>query len=136
VRIKPLLFLIALSACAHEAPKSTGCADGDMPAVRTELFLGRSINSGGEVSERAFADFLAQSVTPLFPDGFSILNGTGQYLSPGTAAPIREKSKILLIVAPDDEATKGKIASIAEDYKRRFAQEAVGLVRIPACAKF
>jgi hypothetical protein len=136
VRIKPLFFLLALGACAHDAPKGFMCAAGEMRALRAEIFLGRSIKTGGEVSERDFADFLAKSVTPLFPDGFSVFDGRGQYLSGGTTKPIREKSKLLLIVAPDNETTAGKIGVIAEAYKRRFAQDSVGIVRVPACSKF
>src|SRR5262245_20410541 len=41
---------------------------------RTELYFGRSIPGGGQVSDNEWEKFLADVVTPRFPDGFTILN--------------------------------------------------------------
>ena len=47
---------------------------------------------------------------PKFPDGFTVIEGTGQW--------------------------KGRSGVVAGEYKRRFRQEAVLRERSPACARF
>src|SRR5437016_3726037 len=46
---------------------------------RTELYFGRSIPGGGEVSAAEWQRFLADVVTPRFPNGFTIVDAAGQY---------------------------------------------------------
>src|SRR5690242_1095796 len=46
---------------------------------RTELYMGRSIPGGGTVGDEDWERFLSDVVTPLFPDGFTVLTGRGQY---------------------------------------------------------
>jgi Protein of unknown function (DUF3574) len=45
---------------------------------RTELFFGRNSPSG-EISEQDFQGFLDKVVTPLFPDGLTVVDGRGQF---------------------------------------------------------
>jgi hypothetical protein len=95
-----------------------------------ELLLGRNITGRGEISGKVFLDFVTKTVVPAFPSGFSVLDADGYY---GT---IRERSKIIKIVAPDTPETAARIAQIAANYKTRFAQESVGILRQPVCASF
>ncbi|MBM3485649.1 MAG: DUF3574 domain-containing protein [Alphaproteobacteria bacterium] len=120
-----LAVTLALSACASA------------PACRTQtaLFLGSAIGSAGEsVSETDWECFLADAVVARFPDGFTVLEATGVYRQRADGALIRERTRILLFVHPDDEGTGAAIAAIAEDYKRRFRQESV--LKVEQCASF
>jgi hypothetical protein len=118
-----LAATVALGGCAPAAP----CRN------YTQLFLGLAIGDGqGEVSEPEFRAFLAEAVTPRFPDGFTVIDAIGQYRQQSTQTIIREKSRVLVLVRPDDAATDAAIAAIIADYKQRFHQEAV--LRLDSCA--
>lgn len=93
---------------------------------RTELYMGMSIPGGGLVSEEAWEKFLSEVVTPLFPDGFSVLDGRGQYReASGTIA--KEPSHVLVFLyrKSDRKAASVKIEKIRGEYKKRFSQESV-----------
>src|SRR5688572_4221685 len=93
---------------------------------RTEIYLGMSIPGGGTVSDAAWETFLNDVVTPLFPDGFTVLAGHGQYReASGTIA--KEPSHVLVFLYRKSErrAASAKIERIRSEYKKRFAQESV-----------
>jgi hypothetical protein len=112
------------------------CAPGETPMASYQLLLGRTIPSGGRVSEAAFRTFVEASVVPAFPAGFTVSDAEGHYRHRDAKDPIREPSKILTIITPDLPETGTRIAAIAADYKARFEQESVGIIRHPACASF
>lgn len=96
-------------------------------AVQTNLYFGLALSSGGEASEAAWSAFLAEEVTPRFPDGFTVIDAYGQWRDPSLAdAPIiREKTKLLLIVRPGTAEADEAIEEIKTLYKRRFEQKSV-----------
>ena len=49
-----------------------------------ELFFGRSIAGRGPLSDAEWAGFAAEVVTPNFPDGFTVMDGEGQWRNPAT----------------------------------------------------
>jgi hypothetical protein len=134
------LLALALPGCAAKivAPPLpaplVACAPGEMPMAEFQLLLGRNIPKGGTVSDTAFRAFIDKAVVPAFPEGFTVSDAEGHYLHRNAKDPIREPSKIITIIATDSPDTGARIAAIAADYKRRFAQEAVGIIRQPACA--
>jgi len=94
--------------------------------IRTELYFGRNIPSGGTVSESDWQKFVDEVVTPRFPDGLTVLDADGQWRGKdGLIA--REESKVIVLLYPrkDRKATNAKIEEIRAEYKKRFAQEAV-----------
>ena len=93
---------------------------------RTELYMGMSIPGGSMVSDDAWEKFLAEVVTPLFPDGFTILGGRGQYReASGTIAKEPSHVLVFLYKKADRKAAGVKIEQIRAEYKKRFAQESV-----------
>lgn len=62
--------------------------------ARTELFFGLS-RSGGVITEQEFQMFVDQFVTPQFPDGLTLLTGTGQFRD-ASQMIISEGSKLLI----------------------------------------
>jgi hypothetical protein len=87
------------------------------------------------VSERAFRRFLAEVVTPRFPDGLSVVDVAGQFRS-GSGVIVREPSKLLVILVPDAAAVAKKVGQIIAAYKRRFDQESVLHAEQPVCVAF
>jgi Protein of unknown function (DUF3574) len=132
-------FLIAfLSVVFLLQPYFAMPANGCLPAYswavlaedekyyRTELYFGRSIPGGGMVSDEEWAQFLAEVVTPKFPDGFTVLKGQGQYRE-STGKIISEPSQILIFLyaAKMRKTSRAKIDEIRAAYIKRFNQESV-----------
>jgi hypothetical protein len=103
--------------------------------ARTELFFGLSKPDGSEVSNKDFQDFVNAQVTPRFPDGLTLLSGTGQFRdSSGTI--IREKSRLLILLYPFNNESNGKIEEVREAYKSQFQQQSVLRVDESSCVSF
>lgn len=98
---------------------------GEHGAVSDRLFCGRSIPGGGEVSDADIAKFLDEVVTPRFP-GFTSWTAIGSWQGE------EEKTLVLEFIHPRGPAFDGKVREIAEEYRRRFRQQAVLRVTEPA----
>ena len=120
-------------ACSGTAPPS--CPEGTDRFTEYQLFMGRSGPVGEVVDDEAWDTFLADTVTPRFPDGLTVLDGQGQWR--GAEGLInRERSKLLVILAqPGSEKTR-LIDEISDEYKLRFSQESVLQVVDDACVSF
>src|SRR5688572_17241836 len=130
-RSAALLVLLAMTACAP----AVAVAPGPEAMVIERLFFGRSIPGGGVVAEEDWRTFVREVVTPRFPDGFTVLRGEGQWLgADGTLA--REDVVVVEIVRPAGAAGDAAVVEIAEEYKRRFRQEAVLRITVPVQARF
>ena len=126
------LAALALLACGGE---DEPCPEGSDRLAEYQLFLGRSTSDAGEVSDEEWAAFLADTVTPRFPDGLTVLDAAGQWRD-STGAIQRERSKLLWILAPPGEEARRLIDEISEEYERRFNQESVLRILGSACASF
>ena len=80
--------------------------------------------------------FLADAVTPRFPDGLTVLDGMGQWR--GSDKIIQKVStKVLIILASDnDQDAKVLIDEVIDEYKSRFDQESVLKNLSKACVAF
>jgi hypothetical protein len=101
--------------------------------IRTELYFGRNISGGGEVSRKDFNKFLEEFITPRFPDGLTVLNARGQFLNSNGDVE-RERTIVLILLYPVSARNeKGKkIEEIREEYKTRFQQQSVLRVDDPS----
>jgi hypothetical protein len=99
-----------------------------------ELLFGRNIDGKLGVSDRAWAQFLAETITPQFPDGLTVSDGAGQWRS--KTKIVRERSKIVMILTREAPDLMSRLDAIVADYKRRFRQQSVGVVVQPVCAGF
>ncbi|MDJ0389646.1 DUF3574 domain-containing protein [Roseomonas sp. E05] len=124
----PLCLL--LGACA-------GCPAGQTSATVAELFFGRSVPGGGTVGEAEWDAFLADTVTPAFPDGLTVQDAQGQWRD-AAGQVVREPAKRLLLVLPDTPAARAaeRVAPLAEAYRTRFRQESVLRLQHAACVAF
>lgn len=93
---------------------------------RTELYFGRSIPGGGEVSDQDWEKFLADVVTPRFPDGFTVFKASGHYREQ-SGKIITEPSEVLVFLYSVSRRTSSrrKIEEIRRAYKTQFKQESV-----------
>tara|TARA_R110002124_G_scaffold118987_2_gene276648 strand:- start:198 stop:578 length:381 start_codon:yes stop_codon:yes gene_type:complete len=95
---------------------------GDM--VQSTLYFGLSRPDGGQVEEAQWQDFLARDVTPRFPDGFTVVDGRGQWRD-AKAVIISEATKLLIIVHPLSDENTQAISELKAAYVKRFHQESV-----------
>lgn len=92
--------------------------------VESKLYFGLSRGDGGTVEEPQWQDFLTREVTPRFPDGFTVLNGYGQWRGEDNRI-IAERSKVLIVVHPSTDEDAKALAELKSAYVKRFHQESV-----------
>jgi hypothetical protein len=128
-----MLLAVAPAAAASEPIP----CDASLQARQVaQLLFGRNVEDQIRVSEADWRDFVAREVAPRFPDGFTVLDGTGQWRDTRRGSIVNESSKLIEIVLPGSGDDRMKIEAIAEAYKRRFEQQSVGLIIGPACVRF
>jgi hypothetical protein len=104
-------------------------------STRHELLFGLSRADGRPITSAEFDQFLSEVVTPLFGDGLTVVDGSGQYRT-AAGLLIRESSKVVVLVYPDTTDTRDRINNVTAQYRSRFQQESVGWIRTPALACF
>jgi hypothetical protein len=131
-----LLALPLLAGCA--APGAMpACPEGMQAATVAEAYFGRSVRDRPEVRDDEWDAFLAEVVTPAFPDGLTALDGAGQWRrAEGTI--LRERSKLLVVVLPgqDAAAARARLRPVEEAWKQRFRQQSVLTATRAACVGF
>ena len=120
VRLAALAALFVLGGCRTASPVSAPATS----AVSDRLFFGRNVPGGGTVSDAEWTAFVDSVVTPRFPDGLTIWHAQGQWRDPAGAL-VRETVMVLEVLHPDDPVAERAVREIAEEYKRRFGQDAV-----------
>jgi hypothetical protein len=141
VRVRAVIIagVLTAAACARPpgpaAPVPAACAVGDTALVRDVVYFGRNRPDGGTVSDGEWQAFLDAVVTPRFPNGFTVVEATGQWKGRSGVVE-RERSAIVTFLHTGSAADRDAVAEVAGEYKRRFRQEAVLRERSPACARF
>ena len=141
-RLRPApAFCLAmlLIGCAGPPPAGEGAscpASQGARMLQFQLFFGRSIRGQGEVTDAAWDGFLQGVVTPDLPNGYTVFDGTGAWLNPGTGRTIHERTKILLVALPDAAASTESVGHIRSAYAAQFHQAAVGMTVGPVCGSF
>lgn len=130
-----LPFLFLLSACAQSTPHPATCPPGQEAATRLELYFGLSKPGGSEVSEAEWEAFHRETILPAFPDGMTLLAGSGHWRDE-TGALWSEPSHLLIVLLFDRRDLEERVARVSEDYKVRFQQQSVLSVESEACVAF
>ena len=132
-----VFFALATFALVSCVPMSeeVACQEGSERYDEYRLFFGRNVGDAEGVSEEDWAEFLADTVTPRFPDGLSVFDAAGQWRD-SEGLIVRERSKMVLILAEPSSDAVGLLDEISEEYKRRFMQESVLRVTDSACVAF
>jgi hypothetical protein len=131
--IAGLLFGCAATPAPAPSP-APSCAAGDSLLVRETLYFGRNRPAGGTVSDGEWKRFLAEVITPRFPAGLTVEDATGQWRG-SSGAVEQERSEVVTLFRPDDNSARQAVHEIAQEYKRRFQQEAVLREWAPVCTR-
>ncbi len=124
------------TAGAHAFAAELCPLPGERPMAVAQLFFGRSVPGRLEVTDREWRQFAAKILSRFFRNGFTDYDGVGQWRNPKTGAIEREKSKVVLVVAPDDAEFHQAILAVSSAYRGQFRQRSVGVVTSGACAAF
>ena len=111
------------------------CPAGTERFTEYRLFFGRSGGAEEVVSDAAWSAFLAGDITPRFPDGLTVLDAAGQWRDP-SGTLVKERTKLVIILARPDDSGMRRTDEIAEAYKRAFGQGAVLRMVGTACTSF
>ena len=128
-----ICFVLVAVACSQTSAPS--CPEGTDRFTEYQLFMGRSGPDEEVVDDAAWDTFLADTVTPRFPDGLTVLDGRGQWRD-AEGLIKQERSKLLVILAQPGDDKMRLIDEISDEYKRRFSQESVLHVVDDACVSF
>ena len=124
MRRSVIALALLLSACAS-TPMRIG-----VQGISDRLFCGRSIPGGGEVTDAEIEQFVDEVVTPRFPEGFTMWTAVGSWEGK------EEKTLVLEFLHPYGRRFDDHVRAIADEYRRRFRQEAVMRVTLPAVMEF
>ena len=98
------------------------------------FYFGLTRLASPSVTEQEWSDFLAEVVTPAFTDGFTVMDGAGQYFNNRRKAVVKIQTKVLVVTA--NKANVDDIDRIRSEYERRFDQIAVGLTVVAGHTEF
>ena len=141
-----VLSLMMLAACAASPAQPT--PSSSQPAAYfcllpeeqrmlvAELFFGRGIKGRQPLTDGEWAEFAAQTITPNFPDGFTVFDGEGQWRNPQTGQIAANRTKILLVAAQREPDLARRLSAVIHAYKARFHQQSVGIITRDSCAAF
>jgi uncharacterized protein DUF3574 len=130
-------ILLSLAIATGAEAQSISCPLAEQkPMLVFQLFFGRSVPNRGPVTATEWSTFLRQSVTPRFPDGFTVYDAYGQWLDAQKHSIIRESTKVIVIAAIDTPEVRAKVAEVSENYRKLFHQQSVGIVTTDGCGAF
>ena len=127
--VLPLATALVVAGCV--ATPAALCRDGEEQVIADTLYFGTN-KPGGVVSIDEWQDFLATGVTPRFPQGITSWRASGQWRSENGKLE-HEASYVLQLVHANSADTERAVREVMTDYRKRFEQEAVLRVRLPAC---
>jgi hypothetical protein len=126
------MIVAVLGAVRLDAAPS--CRSQAHAMARLELLFGTARADGDAITEEQWVAFLDAEVTPRFPAGLTVLEGTGQWR--GRTGVDRERSNVLIIWYEPTARADQQIEAIRTAYKRRFDQESVLRVDSVSCVSF
>ena len=112
------------------------CPDGMEAFTEFNVYFGQEKGDGSMVQEDEWQRFLADTVTPHFPDGLTVLDVRGQWFDSRNVRLHKESTKVLNVLVPGEttDAIMASIRDISDVYKEEFEQQAVFQTSLPACA--
>ena len=83
-------FIIALTCCLAAGcsiaanPRSACPLPTQQPFTIVQIFFGRNVPGRGPLTDAEWSSFVAKAITGEFPDGFTVIDGDGQWFDQRT----------------------------------------------------
>lgn len=121
-------LLLTGLGCVVPSPVETAPVLTQQTRIVDRLYFGR-VHAAGIVTEAQWAEFLAQEVTPRFPDGLTVWTADGQWRDGTNRVIVREPTFVLEVVHTRKRRGDAELKAIVAAYKQRFSQQSVLWVR-------
>ncbi|MDR3534975.1 MAG: DUF3574 domain-containing protein [Acetobacteraceae bacterium] len=131
-------LLAFLAGCAPPSPGTGAQCGGPLgpPMLVFDLFFGRAVPGRGDVTDAEWAGFVDRVVTPALPNGFTVFDAEGAWMSPAAHTTIHEHTKVLIVALPEGPESLAAVNRIRSAYQRTFQQQRVGMTVQVACGSF
>ena len=134
VWLSALLISLAMGITTGSAGVAQECPKGLKPAGEFRLFFGLADGNGKTVTEDEWQQFLADTITPRFRAGLTVLEGRGQWLE-ASGSLQREPVKVVVgAIASDMDQSMKLVDEISAEFEARFKQDPVFRMWNSACA--
>jgi hypothetical protein len=110
------------------------CRQGSTAMMRTELLFGSERKALPPVTDAEWQSFVDDEIAMRFPDGFTLLDGQGEWR--GSRGVVREKSHVLILFHPSSQEQDDKIEALRSIYETRFGQDSVARIDGLDCVGF
>jgi hypothetical protein len=127
-------FILPLTVLA-KADQSCQSRLSGKSFARTELFFGMAKPNRSQVTQIEFQKFIDRVVTPLFPEGLTLMAAKGQYRN-SQGEVVAENAQLLTVLYAMNAESGEKIDQIRTAYKREFQQESVLRADSRSCVSF
>lgn len=98
-----------------------GCAT----MQQTDLYFGRNIPGGGQVTTQQWSTFSDSILTPSFPGGYTETDAKGKWVDAGIGKTIAEDTKRITVIGKRSAKRNSQLNQITQAYIHRFHQQAV-----------
>lgn len=132
LRIVVPLAALFLEACAS-APS---CPPGLSTGTAIDLYFGRGVAGGREVTDAQWREFVDQVLIREFPAGSTTFDASGTWFSTRQNRTISERSAMVSVIVPDARASAPMVERLIAEYKTRFAQDSVLRAERAVCFAF
>lgn len=129
-----LLSGLAFADLTAPTVGGASCPTSATGMTRLELLFGRGKPDGTSVTDAEWKAFLDAQVTPLFPDGLTVIDGYGQWRDGDVVKS--EKSIMLVIWHAPGFGDEAKVEAIRSAYKTAFQQQSIMRVDGADCVSF
>ncbi len=133
-RLGALAVALALVPTMEVSAADLDCPAGLEPAGEFRMFFGLTDGAGRTVGEEEWQSFLADTITPRFRAGLTVLAGRGQWLAPGGALQREPVRVVMGAIAADADGGMKLVDEISAAFEARFGQDPVFRMWNPACA--
>lgn len=128
--------LAALLTVLWSGPVAAAAECAGEAWVESTLYMGRGLADGGTVPDAGVQAFVAETIVPAFPDGFTILDARGHWRDGRTGRAVGETTVVLVVAHPPGPEADAALRRIADTYITRFGQSAVLRSDHPVCVTF
>ena len=98
--------------------------------VKTEIYFGRDLPGGQEISRWAWSDFMDKVLTRNFPKGLTVYEAYGQ-MQHVDGRIEKQSTWVMAVVHPKDPAIDKAIQEIVDDFRKQFNKAQVVHVNAP-----
>lgn len=112
------------------------CPAGFDSGVEYQLFFGQDDSEGNRVSREDWEAFVADTITPRFPGGMTIIDVHGQWQEPDGNIQREETILVRGLIAEHGDDSLRLVDEISAEFVRRFDQDPVWRIVRDACYGF